>query len=89
MTAEQLMRQLEADPEWVAKRDAREARHAERSKLFAADEASVILDLAAVDVTVTSVYDFVGKQLAPDVALPVLARHLKVEHHPRVREGII
>jgi len=89
ITAEQLMRQLEADPEWVAKRDAREARHAERAKLIAADETSVISDLAAVGVAVSSVYDFVGNQLAPDVALPVLARHLKVEHHPRVREGII
>jgi hypothetical protein len=89
ITAGELMRQLEADPEWVAKRDAREARHAERAKLIAADEAPIILDLAAVGVVVSSVYDFVGKQLAPDVALPVLARHLNVEHHPRIREGII
>ncbi len=89
ITAEELMNQLDGDPEWVAKRDAREARRAERAKLIAADEASVVADLATVGVAITSVYDFVGKQIVPDVALPVLVQHLKVEHHPRIREGII
>lgn len=89
VTAEQLMRQLESDPEWVTERHAREGRHAERVKLIADDEATVVVELAAVGVAVSSVYDFVGKQLAPDAALPVLARHLSVEHHPNTREGII
>ena len=83
------MRQLEADPEWVAKRDAKAARHAERAKELAADEAPIIAELASVGVTVSSVYDFVGKQLAPDVVLPILVRHLNVEHHERIGEGLI
>jgi hypothetical protein len=89
ITAGELMSQLEADPEWVAKRDARVARHAERAKQIAADEASIIADLAAVGVAVSSVYDFVGQQLTPGLALPVLVQHLNVEHHPRIREGLI
>jgi hypothetical protein len=89
MTADELMSKLESDPEWVAKRDARNARRAERAKQINADEATIIGELAAVGVTVSSVYDFVGKQLAPDVALPVLVRHLNVEHHPNIREGVI
>jgi hypothetical protein len=89
MTAEELMRQLEANPEWVAQRDARAGRHAERAKQIAADEAPIIAQLATVGVAVSSVYDFVGKQLAPDLALPILVGHLEVEHHPRIREGLI
>jgi len=89
ITARELMRQLESDPEWVAKRDARAARHAERAKQLDADEAPLIAELASVGIAVSSVYDFVGKQLAPGRASPILVRHLGVEHHPRIREGLI
>lgn len=89
ITAGEQMSQLEADREWVAQRDAKAARHAERAKRLADDEAPIIAELAAVGVTVSSVYDFVGKQPAPDVALPILVRHLNVEHHERIREGLI
>lgn len=89
ITADELTCQLEADPEWVAKRDAKAARHAERARQLADDEAPVIAELAAVGVTVSSIYDFVGTQLAPDCALPILVRHLSMEHHPRIREGLI
>jgi hypothetical protein len=83
------MRRLETDPKWVAERDARQARRAERAKRIEADETSIIADLEEVGVTVSSVYDFVNKQAAPRAALPILIKHLKVQHHPRVREGII
>lgn len=59
ITAKELMRQLEADPNWVAKRD---ARHAERASRVATDEAAILDDLARVGVEVTSVDDFVGKR---------------------------
>ena len=89
ITAGELMRQLEADPEWVAKRDAKATRRAERARQLADDEAPIIAELAVVGVTVSSIYDFVGKQLAPDCALPILVRHLNMEHPPRIREGLI
>jgi hypothetical protein len=89
ITAEELRRQLEANPEQAARRDARAARHAEGGKQIATDEAPLIAELADVGLVVSSVYDFVGKQLAPNLALPILVRHLSVEHHPRIREGLI
>jgi hypothetical protein len=89
MPAEALMRQLEANPEWVAQRDARAARHAERGRQITADAVPIIAELASVGVTVSSVYDFIGKQDAPDLALPILVRHLQLEHHPSIREGLI
>ena len=89
VSAEELMRQLEADPKWTAQRDAKLARRAERQKRIDSDQASMIADLAAVGVCVRSVYDFVGKQAAPETALPVLVRHLNEKHLAVVREGII
>src|SRR5262245_23196466 len=89
ITADELMNRLEADPEWVARRTARDARRAERECRLAADEASVIADLAAAGAFVSSVYDFVNGGPAPDIALPVLVRHLGVAHQDRIREGII
>jgi hypothetical protein len=89
ITAGELMRKLEADPEWVAKRDTRAARRAERAKQLADDQAPIVAELAAVGITVTSIYEFVGKQLAPDVALPILVRHLSLAHHETTREVLI
>jgi hypothetical protein len=89
VSAEELMRRLEADPKWVAERDARQARRAARAQLEAADETSLVAGLAAVAVSVSSVYDFVGQRIAPAKAIPVLLRHLDVDHHPSIREGVI
>jgi hypothetical protein len=89
ITAEELVRQLESDPEWLAQRAARDARHAARAKRLAADEASLVAELRSVGVPVTSVGEFVGKQIAPMAAIPVLLRHLDVEHMPVIREMII
>jgi hypothetical protein len=83
------MRQLEADPEWVAKRDTRETRNADRASRIQVDEKPILDDLAAIGITVSSVYDFVGKQAAPVASFPVLLRHLNIGHQQVVREGII
>ena len=53
ITAGELMRHLEADPKWVAQRDARAARQNERARQLAADEAPIIAELAAVGVAVS------------------------------------
>lgn len=89
ISAGELMRHLENDPEWVAKRTAKDSRRIERARALTADEAPIILELASVGITVSSVYDFVGKQPASEVAIPILIRHLSVEHHERIREGLI
>ena len=89
MTAEELMRQLEADPEWVAKRDARDSRYAERESRIRAEQKPILDDLAEVGITVSSVYDLVGKQAAPAASFPVLLKHLACAYPSVIREGII
>lgn len=89
VTAEEFMRELQADSEYLAMRAAKDAQHAERSERIAADEAPLLAELAQAGVVASSVFDFVGRRPAPSAAHPVLVAHLRLNHHARVREGII
>jgi hypothetical protein len=93
------MARLAADPEYqkrVAERDRKiEARHQE----FAAEDATLAREAAALGYAIASVWDFVNSSPHPflprrfvgsyERAYPMLIRHLQLPHHPRVREGII
>ena len=89
-TAAELMRELEADPKWIAERDAREARHRNRADAVEADAASIHADLADAGVAIGSLDELANAQhLFPPAAWAVLLRHLDVPHHPAVREWLI
>lgn len=88
MTAEELLRQLEADPEWVAKRDARDAEHRARAALLAEAELPLVADLARAGVPVSSVWDLVNTKARYDAALPVLVSHLERQYPDAIIEGI-
>jgi len=89
ITAAELMRELEANPQWVAQRAAKEARSKERAKRCDEDEAGLLRDLAGVGVICGSVYDFVRGGSTPAAAFPVLVAHLDMPHMPAIRDGII
>ena len=99
MPADELMRELESDPSWVAKRDERERKQAERRKVLDADQKQLVDEICAAGYQVQSVWDlvnntphqflernFVGEY--PD-AYPILIKHLKLDHLPGIREGVI
>ena len=85
----ELMQQLQADPEWVARRDAREAKRAKAEALFKIEEEPIIADLAASGVEVDDVWDLVNTNASYPAAIPVLLDHLRRSYHVRIREGII
>jgi hypothetical protein len=99
MTAQELMDKLEADPEWVAKRDARERAQAERAAILNADEAELVAEIRKAGFDIDSVYDLINNTPHPHLdrrfigeyreAYPILIRHLNLPHHERIREGII
>ena len=89
ITAEELMRQLEADPKWVAGKAAREARRAAREAQFRAEEAPIVADLTAAGVATESVDDLVGKRATPPEAISILVRHLGMPYSPPLREAMI
>lgn len=88
-TAEELMRSLQADPEWVARDAAREAERLAMERELVAEQADLLSNLKDVGVPVASVYDFVNVGGTPPEAVPVLVKHLRRPYHPRIREGII
>jgi hypothetical protein len=54
-----------------------------------ADEADLVDELRALGFEVSSIYDFVNTSAPYQTAYPTLVRHLRLPHHPRIREGII
>ncbi|MCP3423127.1 hypothetical protein [Nocardioides pinisoli] len=90
IAADELMEELEADPEWRAAQAENERRVAEKDARYAEAEAPVVAALAEVGVEVRSVWDLVNSDDDHYAdAVPVLVEHLQDESYPdRVREGI-
>lgn len=100
MKASDLMKKLEADPEYQEMRRRRKVLELkEREALLAEDERSLIEELTAIGYEIESVWDFVNNRNRHEFlrkfngsyvgAYPILVKHLNIEHHPRIREGII
>lgn len=87
--ADELIRRLESDPEWVRKRDEREAERERRGREYQKLEQPILNDLREAGCEVESVWDLVNS--TPDTydfAVPVLVHHLGQESHPdKVRES--
>src|SRR5512145_1860901 len=92
ITANELMSQLEADPEWRADRDKRDAVEAELAAQCAADEKLLVAEIRKLGYDIDSVWDFVNNTPHPvlerrflgpyERAYPVLVAHLNSAHHP-------
>jgi hypothetical protein len=99
ITAQELLAQLEADPEWVANRDAREKEQCHRKAEIAKHERKLVTEVCEIGYEIDSVWDLVNnaphpilerKFIGPYVqAYPILIRHLKLPYIREVREGII
>ena len=89
ITAGELLKQLESDPEWVRQRNEREAEREQRHREYLRIEKPVVDDLHEAGCEVESVWDLVNS--TPDtygLAVPVLVYHLGQESHPdKVRES--
>ena len=88
MTAGELLRQLEEDPEYVLQKAERDKELQEREAQSRAAQKPLLEDLAKVGVDVTSVWDLVNTSSPYPSALPVLLDHLQKPYPDGVREGI-
>jgi hypothetical protein len=92
ITAAELMAQLEADPEWVRRRDERDATHAaEVAKIRAEmepEQAPLRRDLAAVGLAVSNLSELLKISAPYPNAVPVLLQHLKTVRHPVLRQTL-
>ncbi len=99
MKASDLIKKLEADPEYQEMQKRKAQEFEEQEALLAQDERSLIEELSAVGYEIESIWDFVNNDNRYEFlrkfngsynsAYSILVKHLNIEHHPRVREGII
>ncbi|WP_028642235.1 hypothetical protein [Nocardioides sp. URHA0020] len=88
ISATDLEAQLEADPHFVARREAADAERAERERLLTIAEQPVVEDLRGLGLDLTSVWDLYKIPDSRPQAIPVLLKHLTLDYPGRVLFGI-
>jgi hypothetical protein len=92
ITAEELMKKLKANPDWVRRMRERDRKHrAEVAKLQAEikpEHKPLLRDLAAVGIRVRRISELVMMDAPYPKAIPVLLRHLPRARHPVIRDCI-
>lgn len=89
ITAAELLARLAKDEEFQARKKAKEEKFAKLKELYEADEKSLIEELSQAGFSVSSAWDFVNSSNYYLKAEPILVKHLKIPHHPRVLSGIV
>ena len=99
MKAIELIKKLEADPKYQEMQKRKALELEERKSLIAEDERNLLEELAMAGYEIQSVWDFVNNNNRYEFlrkfngsytgAYSILVKHLSIEHHPRIREGII
>jgi hypothetical protein len=88
MTAEELMARLEANPEWVARRDRQEAERRAVADVNRRDAAPVVADLRAAGFEVDSIADLHSRRMSYPEAVPILMHWLPRIDNTAVKEDI-
>ena len=99
MKASDLVKMLDKDPEYQTMQKRKDEEQRKAIKLLEIDEKELVEELRQIGYEVNSVWDFVNNnnrynflrqfEGRYDSAYSILVKHLKVEHVPEVREGII
>jgi hypothetical protein len=88
INAEELLRELEGDLEWVAAREREERERQARVATWREAEKPLARELRAVGYEVDTAWDLVNTSEPYPDALPILLEHLGKPYPDRVREGI-
>ena len=83
------MSQLEADPEWVARRDERERFRQRRTADYDRAAAPLKAELAEAGFEVESIADLYGERRTYRAAVPILLRWLPRIEHSAVKESVV
>lgn len=87
-TAAEIIAELQQDPGWVQRNQAREERARAQEAELTLDEQPIVADLACAGIPVSSVWDLVNSSASYAAATPVLCKHLRGLYHPKTLEGI-
>ncbi|NOU23507.1 MAG: hypothetical protein HOO93_17305 [Methyloglobulus sp.] len=87
-TAAELMAELANDGEYQAKKKAKDDYFSNLERIYADDEGGLVEELNQAGFLVTSVWDFVNSKNYYSDAVPILIKHLKTKHHPKILAGL-
>jgi len=87
-TAAELMAELGKDRGYQNKQRAQNERFSNLEKMYANDQKQLVEELNQAGFSVTSVWDFVNAGNDYIGAAPILIRHLKMKHHPKILAGL-
>lgn len=88
ISAEELMAELEADPQYTAEQERRDTELRQKAAEWRRAEGPLIEELRDAGFEVESAWDLVNTSMPYPAALPILLRHLERPYPDRVREGI-
>ena len=92
-TAAELLKELESDPEYKRKKKSQANIIKRLNVELSKDEKQLVSELnkslKQINCHVDSVWDLVNSVNSYQVVYPILNKHLDLEHHKRIREGII
>jgi len=88
VTADEAMRILSRDPDWVAMRREQDLKAAEQEIRLSKIEETLLSDLEKVGIRVRSVWDLVNTNASYEPAMPLLLIHLRKPYPSVTLEGI-
>jgi hypothetical protein len=88
ISATDLMTELEADPDFVARREEADAERAERERILRIAEQPIVQDLRGLGLDLESVWDLHTIPDSRPQAIPVLLKHLTLDYPDRILFGI-
>ena len=88
ITAAELLKKLNADPEFVAAREQESLERDIRAAEYRRAEAPLVDELQAAGFRLESAWDLVNTSGSYPVAVPILLSHLTRPYPPAIREGI-
>lgn len=87
-TSAEHMKELENNPEYQAMRAAKEEEMRLLKAMYDRDEKELVGELCDIGFTVNSVWDLLRRPNDYLQAVPLLMKHLKMKHHPKIHAGI-
>ena len=83
------LEELAADENYQRMLREKEKERAALRRILDEDQKDLVAECRAAGVPIRSVWDLVNTQASYAPAIPILVKHLEVEHHPRTTEGIV
>lgn len=88
-TALEIMLELQKDSDFQQRKKEQDRVFDELHQKYASDERDLVIELQQVGLEVNSVWELMGLDSDYSCAESILQKHLLLEHHPRIKSGVV